>query len=195
MNHTKLSMRIVFILTVSTILFFLESCKRLTLNNDEAKQLVTKTLGLPQKYVQTVNANDNLNNASDLLEQEGYVTKSGSWIYGYTLNSTDLGSEYIDNVGKEPMYGKNTITFKTLEIDFGEITGVSLNEDNQTATVRFSLKAINITPVGKILCSKIIDNSKNGELIFKKFESEWQLENLTKSSQELVKNIVLTSRN
>ena len=182
------------LLALITSLTFI-SCKQLKMSDEEAQTLVTKALNLPQKFSKNVAGTGGFGDVSDALEQAGYIRKSGSWLYGYSLSVTDMGKPYLASSGKDAMYGTTTLSFLTLDIDFGEITGVVINKDQETATVRFTLKAINVTPIGKMV-EKNIDAPKNGELIFKKFENGWQLasEN-NKSGVDLVKGIVWGNNN
>jgi hypothetical protein len=90
----------------------------------------------------------------------------------------------------------NVYKFKTNDIDFDQITGISIDKETQTATVRFTLKSTNVTPVALSLKSEgyikySLDNSIPGELIYKKFDNGWQLEsNQNKSSNEMVNEII-----
>lgn len=77
-----------------------------------------------------------------------------------------------------------------------KITGISIEKESQIATVRFTLKATNITPIARTL-SRIgyikysLDNALSGELIFKKFNNGWQLHSdQNKSSNEIVNEIL-----
>ena len=72
---------------------------------------------------------DALNNASTILEQQGYLTKSGSWLYGYSLIPTALGKPYIVGSGSDALYGTTTLSFKTFDIGFNEILGIAIDKD------------------------------------------------------------------
>ncbi len=61
------------------------------------------------------------------LEQAVYLTKSDSCLYGYSLSVTDMGKQYLVGTGNDPMYGTSALTFKTLDIYFGAITGIAIN--------------------------------------------------------------------
>ena len=93
------------------------------------------------------------------------------------------------------MIGTATLSFKTFDIGFNDISGIALDKDQQTATVRFTIKAINITPVGRLL-EQNVDAPRSGELVFKKFDKGWQLQsNQNISSVDLVKQIYWPNRN
>ncbi|MBA4409714.1 MAG: hypothetical protein C0397_09875 [Odoribacter sp.] len=188
--------KIVSILTIYLIFAsaLFTSCQNTKLSNEEAKDIVIKTLSLPQRYFEEINANsmDPLGAGSKCqkLEREGFVYKTGNWIYGYTLNVTDKGKPYVIGQGKDAMYGKSTLKFQAFDLAFDQITGIAINNEQETATVRFTLKAINISPISRALDSNI-DNPKNGQFVFKKFNNGWQLEaNQGQTSIELL-NIIL----
>lgn len=181
----------IYLIFTSTLFI---SCKNLKLSNEEAKDIILKSLNLPQRYFEEINANimDPLGAGSkcDKLEREGFVYKTGNWIYGYTLNVTDKGKPYVIGQGQDAMYSQSTLKFQAFDLDFDQITGIAINNEQATATVRFTLKATNISPISRALDSKI-DNPKNGQLVFKKFDSGWQLEaNQGRTGIELL-NIIL----
>ena len=188
--------RIISFLTVYLIFTSLlfTSCQNTKLSNEEAKDIVIKNLSLPHSYYEEINANsmDPLGAGSkcDKLERDGFVYKTGNWIYGYTLNVTDKGKPYIIGQGKDVMYSQSTLKFQAFDLDFDQIMGIAINNDQGTATVRFTLKATNISPISRTLDSNI-DNPKSGQLVFKKFDSGWQLEaNQGRTGIELL-NIIL----
>lgn len=188
--------KVVSILTIYLIFVsaLFTSCQNLKLSNDEAKAIVIKTLSLPQRFFEEINANsmDPLGAGSkcDKLEREGFVYKSGNWIYGYTLNVTDKGKPFVIGQGKDAMYGKSTVKFQAFTLDFDQIMGIAINNEQGTATVRFTLKATNISPISRAIDSNI-ENPKNGELVFKKFDNGWQLEtNQSRTGSELL-NVIL----
>lgn len=181
-------------LMATLVILVITSCKQIKMTNEEAQTLVTQTLNLPQKFSTKVAGTGGFGDVSGELEQAGYLTKSGSWLYGYSLSVTDMGKEYLVGTGKDAMYGTSTLTFKTLDIDFGEITGVAINKDQETATVRFSLKSTNVTPIGKMV-ERNIDGPKNGELVYKKFDNGWQLVDNSKTGIDLVRQICWGNNN
>lgn len=186
----KITIALTVIIGVSTMV----SCKQLKMTNEEAQTLVTQTLSLPQKFSTEVAGTGGFGDVSGELEQAGYLTKSGSWLYGYSLSVTDIGKEYLVGTGNDAMYGTSTLNFKTLDIDFGEITGIAINKDQEIATVRFTLKSTNVTPIGRMI-EKNVDVPKNSELVYKKFENGWQLADNSKSGLDLVRKIVWGNRN
>jgi len=156
-------------------------------------ELIVKTLKLPQEFKREINAANydsyGKQHPCYKLQREGYITMSrhGAWL-DYDLSVTEKGSRYYLGEGKY-RNGSNTLLFKTFDIDFNEIIGIAFNQEQRTATIRFSLKAINITPIGRILENNI-DNHQNGELVFKKFDTGWRLAyGQTISRTELVREI------
>ena len=175
-------------LVATLVMLSIASCKQIKMTNEEAQTLVTQTLNLPQHFSKKVAGTGGFGDVSGDLEQAGYLTKSGSWLYGYSLSVTDMGKQFLVGTGQDAMYGTSTLTFKTLDIDFGEITGIAINKDQETATVRFSLKSTNVTPIGKMV-EKNVDGPKNGELTYKKFDNGWQLMDNSKTGVDLVRQI------
>jgi len=171
----------------------LTGCNQVKLEDQEARNLVVSTLGLPQKFTEEVNANsmDPLGSGRkcQALEDAGFIYKTGNWIYGYNLFCTDKGKPFLIGQGKEMMQGKNTLKFQAFDIDFNQITGIAINKEQQTATVRFTLKATNVSPISRTL-EKNIDNPRNGELVYKKFDKGWQLaSDQNKTGTDMVREI------
>jgi len=163
------------------------------MTDEEAEILIKKELNLPKKFNEEINANSNdpLGEGAKCysLEKAGYVYTTGNWIYGYNLYTTAKGKPYLIGEGKDSWSGKNTLKFKAFDIDFDKVTGIALNKETQIATVRFTLKAINISPIS-LAIDKDFDSIKNGELEFKKFDKSWQLSNnSSKTGTDLLKEI------
>jgi hypothetical protein len=162
----------IFIGTLTVISVF--SCNRLQMSNEEARTLIVAALKLPQTFRHDVNGESILNTDRDQLANAGFITKEGGAWASYTITPTETGKPfYLGIMGQTPA-GSNILGFKTYDIDVDQISGVSINKDDQTAMVRFSLKAINITPIGTLL-EPNVNSPKNGELVFKKFDNGWQL--------------------
>lgn len=194
MKKTLLNI-IVFAFTIG----MLPGCSSVNLNDQEAQDLIVKTLNLPQKFRQDVSGNgiDFLGEGRyyPILERAGYLTSKGNWLYGYELHVTNKGRPYYMGEGERDTQGHRKLMFKTFDIDFDKITGIAINKEQKTATIRFTLKAINITPIGRLL-EKNIDNPRPGELVFKKFDNGWQLEfEQNKSAVKLVQEIFWSKRN
>ena len=185
----KNQFRYIYLITFSV--FFL-NCNQIKLTNEEAKLLVIKTLNLPQSFNQNITGNSM---ASNVLEANGFITKTGFWLYGFSIHPTKKSKPYIVSTSKEPMYGTNTINFRVFDIELNEITGIAINKDEGTAIVRFSLKASNITPIGMIV-EPNINTPKSGELLYKKFDTGWQLLNeQNKPSLDLLRKMLWPNRN
>ena len=177
-------------LLLLTIIIF-SSCSQINMTDQEAQALIVKTLNLPQNFRVAIDTR-NYERCST-MEREGYITVMGQgmWVAAdHHLSVTEKGRIYYLGEGEKTWLMSNTLLFRTFDIDFDRIGGIAINKEQQTATVRFSLKAINITPVGRLLLNNI-DNPKNGELVFKKFDTGWQLASgQNKSGSELVREIV-----
>jgi hypothetical protein len=176
--------------TFILIVVFSTSCNNLKLNDEEAKKLITETLTLPQSF------NENVTGANifvwDKAMKEGFIYDPGNCSWGCTLQATEKSTPYLisDKItGNGGYYNYNTLTFKGFDIDFGQVLGIAINKEQGTATVRFSLVSTNISPVGRALENNI-DNPRNGELIYKKFDNGWQLSSeQNKAGIDMVKEL------
>ena len=181
-------------------IFTLVCCNQIKLNNEEAGNLVIQSLGLPQKFNKTVS-----NRESDILNQEGYVVKeAGKYVGSSThfgidyipekLEVTKKGKPYLIKMAKNSS-GDPLLTFKTYDIDFGSITGIAIDKEQKTAIVRFTVVATNVTPIANLL-ERRFEHPLNGELVFKKFDSGWQLKSdQNKTPRELVNDILKSNKN
>lgn len=176
------------------------SCNPVKLDNIEAKGLINKTLELPKTYrddcgwgsgVSMFGASGKL----DALQADGLISYNIEYHGAFTdpslyLTPTDKGKPYF--MGQN----SNIYMFKTNDIDFDQITGISIDKETQTATVRFTLKATNVSPIARSLSREgyikySLDNPINGELIFKKFDNGWQLQSdQNKSSNDIVNQML-----
>lgn len=175
-------------------------CNQVKLENNETEGLIKKTLELPKTYrddcgwdsgVSMFGASGKL----DALQADGLITYNIE--YHGAFNDPSLNLSPTDK-GKPYFLGQNSniYKFKTNDIDFDQITGISIDKETKIATVRFTLKATNVTPVARSLSRKgyikySLDNPLNGEIIFKKFDNGWQLESdQNKSSNDMVNQIL-----
>lgn len=188
------------LLTICFVLFFISSCKETKLSNEEAKALIIKTLNLPQRFRYDVNKRPSMGSGFELdgLKDAGLIT-------GYRLDASYPVSFELTDIGKSCYLGEdsNGFKFKTNDVDFDQIIGVSVNQTDQTAIVRFTVKATNVTLAGRAFAQTnagfsgrkyinySLDNPIQGEFVFKKFDNGWQLQtNQNKSSDELL-NLIL----
>ncbi|MCK9639747.1 MAG: hypothetical protein M0R39_07530 [Prolixibacteraceae bacterium] len=188
------------IIFAAIIMALLPSCNQVKLTNDEAKALIVGTLGLPVTYRHDIDKRPSMGSGFELdgLRNARLIT----------------GSEYLDSrrpieiqiteAGKSSFIGENndSYMFKTNDIDFDQITGISINKEEQTATIRFSIKAKNATLAAYALAKTkagfsghnyinySLVNSLNGELVFKKFDNGWQLLEQGKSSSDLLNQLL-----
>ncbi len=173
------------IISIATIIT-LSSCDNLKMTNEEATSLVRQAVNLnvPQHFQADIGING-MGQARELnaLSQEGVLTWTyqnnfgGFPIYLVTLNMPDHIKQYYLGKNKRTQFD----VFKTNDFDLDQITGISINKNDQTATVRFTLKATNVTPIGQALNKNNlllykVDRPANGELVFKKFDNGWQLQ-------------------
>lgn len=168
---------------------FSTSCNNLNLTNEEAKVLITQKLGLPKKVTDNVSGSDIFKWPK--LMEAGLIYDPGNCSYGCDLKATEEGAKYLikdEGEGGYPME-YNTLTFQCYFIDLGDITGIALDKEQQTAVIRFVLKAIDITPAGQAMDDNV-NNARNSELIFKKFDNGWQLASeLNKSENDLIREL------
>jgi len=173
----------------------LMSCNSFKLTNQDAERLVTQTLGLPISFRDDVipSSKDFIFEGAkfEKLCKNGFMTKSGSWIYGYKGQITEKAKPYY--LGMEDDYWKGKVhKFKTFDIDFNEIIGILINKEQQTALIRFSLKAINVTPIGELLRNDL-GTPFIGELRYKKFDTGWVLDSeINTKSIDLLSAIIAT---
>ena len=184
----------------SYYLITITSCNQVKLENNEAEGLIKKTLELPKTYRRDVGWGSGVSmfGASgplDALQSNGLITYNIEYHGAFSdpslyLTPTEKGKPYY--LGQN----SNVYMFKIHDIDFDQITGISVDKETKTATVRYTLKATNVTPVASALSSNgyieySLDNPLNGELIFKKFDNGWQLQSdQNKSSSELLNQIL-----
>ena len=198
MKTTKL----IFVLLL-TLAF--SSCNQVKLDNIEAEGLIKRTLELPKSYSYSVGWGQGVSmwGASgplDALQSAGLITYNIEYHGAFSdpslyLSTTELGKPYF--LGQN----SNVCEFKTNDIDFDKITGISINKESQTAIIRFSLKATNVTLAGYALAQKkyikySLSGSIIGELVYKKFDSGWQLEaEQAKPSSDLLNQILKSESN
>jgi hypothetical protein len=181
------------------------SCNNVNLSQDEAKTLIVQSLHLPFIFRFDIYKRASFNNDFAVygLYKAG-MTTGGDYYPGQKINiqPTELGkSSYLGDNG-------NAYMFKTNDVVFVQITGIAVNKDQQTATIRFTLKADNVTLAGYTLAKtqgnlngdKCIVYSLvrplNGELTYKKFDNGWQLAtDENKSSLDLLNQILNNSEN
>lgn len=177
----------------------LTSCNQVKLDNNEAEGLIKKTLELPKSYRYDVGWGQGVSmfgagGKLDALQNDGLITwhdEPNGWSDNILyVNVTEKGKPYFQ--GKNG----NVYSFKIHDIDFYQISGISIDKETKTATVRYALKAKNVTPVARSLSKAgyikySIDNPLNGELIFKKFDNGWQLQSgQNKSSNDMVNQLL-----
>lgn len=162
----------IFAIVLLTSLFNL-GCNNISLTNDEAKMIIIDKLKLPVRFHTEEPINFNGQRMLK-LEENGYVIvyQGLKW----TAEITDLAKPYYLGQGKKDGFGLPSLKFKYFDVEFGEITGIMIQEEMQTATVRFSLIANNITPIADLL-EQEIHKPRYGEIALKKFDTGWQLAN------------------
>jgi len=174
---------------VCTVLL-LAGCNGLKLDRQEAKELIIKTMNLPQNHTSTVGMDMNLNGLR-ALQEASLITYTDEQKFDMSTYQHYDVLNIIPTAVIKPYYlGKNanSFIFKTYDTDFDQITGIAINKEQQTATVRFTTKAINVNLVatvlsrtpyafsGKNYITEILDRPVSHELTFKKFDSGWQLQ-------------------
>lgn len=192
MKTTKL----IFVLLLTLAL---SSCNQVKLDNIEAEGLIKKTLELPKSYSYNVGWGPGVSmwgagGKLDALQNDGLLTwrsEPNGWSDNILyLNLSEKGKPFLIS------HNENIYTFKIHDIDFDQITGISIDKNTQIATVRYTLKATNVTPIALSLSrggyiKYSLDNPLSGELIFKKFNTGWQLQSdQNKTSNEMVNDIL-----
>jgi hypothetical protein len=171
------------------------SCNQIKLGNSEAEELIKTNLNLPHDYNIDILSHSSNEKYFNLLQQSGLITWKFDWVeywagsvisrsYECDISLTDKGAPFLieknSNENPYPSLALYVYKFKGYTINLNAITGISINKEDQTATVRYSLKASNITPFAQTLQgTKYVQHSLNtdiiGELVFKKFDTGWQL--------------------
>lgn len=138
----------VFVIAV-IFMVLLSGCNQVKMTNDEAKVLIIKTLELPVSFRHDIDKRPSMGSGFELggLRNAGLITGSE------VLDARRLIEIQVTELGSSSFIGENNSAymFKTNDIDFDQITGISLNSAEQTANVRFSLKAKNATLAGYAL--------------------------------------------
>lgn len=173
--------------------FSILACNKTKLSNSEAKNLIEKSLNLPQKFCIQLDylshAKQNEVSYITTLSEMGYLNYEFNTIYNrISLGSNpQLGNQANQYVLERKNIGTDNwqIVFKTFEVVLGEIDGIAINKESKTASIRFSLKIVNAAPyVQKAEDNININNPIRCELLFKKFDTGWKIE---KSSEEPIK--------
>lgn len=171
------------------------------LDHTLAKSLISKALKLPRPYRHYLPARKTMcwGNDVEQLQKDGLLT--------YTDDPNNI---YNFSIKVDPMFAHMYLgqdaegyhMFQLYDIVFGSITGVSTDPNTQLATVRFSLAATNITVFASSLSKVRVGCSGrpyipfklyapiNGELVFRKFDTGWQLESMqNKGAYDILKEI------
>lgn len=135
-------MKKIVLIFASVALTIFTSCIQIKMTNDEAKSLIVTTLKLPVSYRHDIDKRPSMGSGFELggLRNAGLITGSE------TLDSRRAIEIQITEIGQSSFLGENNdaYMFKTNDIDFDQITGISINKEEQTATIRFSIKAKNV---------------------------------------------------
>lgn len=173
----------------------LMNCNQIKLGDAEAAELIQKNLKLPQDYNISILSHSSNEDYFNMLQQSGLITWEFDWVeywagsvisrsYECDISLTDKGAPFLieKNSNENPYPGMNLYVykFKGYTINLNTITGISVNKEDQTATVRYILKASNITPFAESLqgtkyVTHSLNSDINGELVLKKFDTGWQL--------------------
>ncbi len=176
------------------MLFFLialTGCGGLNLSEQDAQTLVKSSKSLPHDYPVIIRNSSDNEAILNLLQQNGLITWKFKWGNDYNGHSfdcdiypTDKGKGFF--LGKSQQQGELGIMFenymfKGYTMDFNQIVGISVNKENQTATVRYSQKATQVSPFAQLLAnntkfiSQPLTSDITEDVIFKKFDTGWQL--------------------
>ena len=185
----------VFLLLMSCLLLF--SCRK-DLSRDKAKDLIINKYGFPKYETDKINKEylelwkclykmrdwkggcigcgafpENLtyfqNNGLIVIGQKniqginGWTWELQSWLV-YTVTLTDEGKKYL--ISESDM----EFEFKTCELNFGEITGIQMQEQVKVATVNYTIVR-KATPFG----FNISQGSENRTAVFSLFDDGWRI--------------------
>jgi len=183
----------ILVILLSSIAFI--SCNQIKLENSEAEELIKTNLNLPHDYNISILSHSSNEDYFNLLQQSGLITWKFDWVeywagsvisrsYECDISLTDKGTPFLieknSNENPYPSMKLYVYKFKGYTINLNAITGISINKEDQTAIVRYSLKASNMTPFAESLqgtkyVKHSLNSDINGELVFKKFDTGWQL--------------------
>ena len=93
----------------------------------------------------------------------GWTWELQSWLV-YTVTLTDEGKKYL--ISESDM----EFEFKTCELNFGEITGIQMQEQVKVATVNYTIVR-KATPFG----FNISQGSENRTAVFSLFDDGWRI--------------------
>ena len=180
--------QLIFIIGVSVL--FLSCGQKTNLSNAEAEALIKKELNLPHDYDIKILSHTEKEDYFNRLQQNGLI----SWKYKWDDNAShsfeceievlDKGKPYfVDKSSKNNPYPNMDLyyfTFKGYTTELNSIDGISMNNEDKTATVRYTLKVINISPFAEALeNTEFVQHSLKspikGEMVFKKFDTGWQI--------------------
>ena len=179
----KTKFKIISIITfLFTLLLF--GCSN-NLNRKMAEEILRKEFSFPDVVIKPFCVYDaTLSNSLTLedykkLEKEGVITYSicGSGLNrGYCATLTEEGKRNF--WPRENNSGDMFTTYINVLVaftDFGEITGIVENKENNLAAVNYTIKYKDITPFGRILF-----NIKEGDIpksvTLRKYDDGWRIE-------------------
>jgi hypothetical protein len=192
-NLTKMKKINTYLMILTSIA--LMNCNQIKLSGTEATELIQKNLKLPHDHNISILSHSSNEDYFNLLQQNGLITWKFDWVeywagsvisrsYECEISLTDKGAPFLieKNSNENPYPSMNLFVykFKGYTINLNTITGISVNKENQSATVRYILKASNITPFAESLqgtkyVPHALNSDINGELVFKQFDTGWQL--------------------
>lgn len=174
-----------FLFLTAATLFI--SCSTNKLSEEQAKQLITKYYGYPKAFTFEVNRIDpesvqRLDNAG--LESAGMVTLVKKWSFdGITepkIFFTEKAKPYLTGPSKGEA-SEQSENVKVADTEMGEITGIAISKDGQTAKAEYTIYYKNIAPF-KVLIQKPLEKPQEHTAYFRRYEDGWRVDKTAEAS-------------
>ena len=162
------------------------NCDQVKLSENDAQKLIEQSLSLPKKMSIPIWFADET--VLNMLLNDGLITAYHIDPYIDRDHFIEVSEAYKQyNLGETHYMARRDYIFKIYDIEFAKIDGISINKENKTALVRFTLKFTNISPFARSLVkiqtgwnhpniNRNLDNTISVELNLRNFDSGWQIE-------------------
>ncbi|MBL0202354.1 MAG: hypothetical protein IPP81_20015 [Chitinophagaceae bacterium] len=176
--------RFSFITQLACLFLFssLFSCNKLELSREEAAKMLKSQLNLPKDEIKKILLRDETGsfnmtrNFLKDLQNSGLVSMESPTGYP-NATITENGMKYVKSKPHSTGNPYETgIDVLVASIDFGEITGIIINEGAKTAQVDYTLIR-KVTPFGSSRQFKLQESPSNESKLFRKYDDGWRIQN------------------
>lgn len=172
-------------------LLFFFNCSGDKITKSKAAKMIKEAYNLPSEGEQTFSLTVELapDQKSEIFERcanEGYLTYKSENIHKWdgdmskhTAELTDKGRQFATGPVQYQPDGKASVTMKTSKVDFGEITNIKEDKENNTLEIQFTLIRKEINSFGKIALQmtegteRLFIRYKKQDGAWKQYESGW----------------------